>query len=89
MRSFEVPGVGGIGLFPFTPDHDLYFVNGKEIFLYKDMNECAEKCKELLSLSVADVKKIRVAARSKSISSGYSYRDRTSQALTEICNLLS
>lgn len=89
MRSFEVPGVGGIGLFPYTPDHDQYFVNGKEIFLYKDIDECAERSKELLGLSTADAKKIRIAARSKSISSGYSYRDRASQALTEISTLLS
>jgi len=35
MRTFEVPGVGGIQVAPFTKEHNLFFEEGKEIFLYK------------------------------------------------------
>ena len=28
MRSIEVPAVGGIGLFPDTPDHERFFEKG-------------------------------------------------------------
>ncbi|HEY8894491.1 MAG TPA: glycosyltransferase [Niastella sp.] len=89
MRSFEVPGVGGIGLFPHTPDHATYFEEGKEIFLYRNINECIQCCKALLGMTAEEESNIRRAARLKSIQAGYSYRDRTLQALREIKGLLN
>ena len=32
MRSFEVPGVGGIMVAPDTKEHRIFFEVGKEIF---------------------------------------------------------
>jgi spore maturation protein CgeB len=88
MRSFEVPGVGGIGLFPYTIDHAQYFENRKEVFLYKDLNECISQCKLLLSMSDEEAFGVRAAARLKSIQTGYSYRNRAVLALQEIKKLM-
>jgi spore maturation protein CgeB len=88
MRSFELPGVGGIGLFPYTIDHAHYFDAGKEIFLYKDLNECISLSKLLLNMSDEEALKIRLAARLKSLQAGYSYRNRALLALKEIKKLM-
>jgi len=50
MRSFDIPGVGGIMLAPRTADHQLYFEDGKEVFLFKDIGECVKSIQELLSM---------------------------------------
>jgi spore maturation protein CgeB len=76
MRSFEVPGVGGILLAPDTADHRHYFQPGSEIFLFKSVNECSDVIKHLLALPLTDALKIREASRSRSINSGYRYEDR-------------
>jgi len=89
MRSFEVPGIGGIGLFPYTDDHATYFEEGKEIFLYRNMEECIKWCNVLLNMSDKEAENIRKAARLKSEQAGYSYQGRTLQALTEINKLLA
>ncbi len=36
MRSFEVPGIGGIMLAPATTEHRIFFSDGKEAFLFAD-----------------------------------------------------
>ena len=77
MRSFEIPAVGGIQLAPFTKEHQLFFEENKEIFLYKNLGECLEKINYLLSLSTDNANKIRQSARSRCIISKYSYKDRT------------
>jgi len=76
MRSFEVPGVGGIGLFPDTPDHRTYFTDKKDIFLFKDLKECVNLAQHLLQLSKAEANVIRQNARQYSVVSGYHYKDR-------------
>ena len=88
MRTFEIPAVGGIQLAPDTPDHRLFFESEKEIFLYRDVSECANQIFKILTLSKSCVKDIRQAARSRSIRSGYSYQDRASQVLSEMQKLL-
>jgi spore maturation protein CgeB len=87
MRSFEVTGIGGIGLFPNTQDHATYFENGKEVFLYSTIEECVKQCMVLLNLNSADANKIRLSAREKSLQAGYSYKDRAKQVLQEIKQL--
>ena len=84
MRSFEVPGVGGIGLFPRTPDHAGYFKENKELFLYGDLAECKEKAAAILKMNPTKAAGIRLAARRKSIEAGYSYQDRALQVLAEL-----
>ena len=81
MRSFEVPGVGGIQLAPATEDHSEYFEPGKEIFLFNNIEDCIKQLKKILTLSKDEAANIRMAARDRSIASGYQYKDRALQAL--------
>jgi len=81
MRSFEVPGIGGIMLAPATTDHKEYFEAGQEIFLYSDVRECILKARHILDLPAEDAALIRKRVREKCITSGYSYLGRTRQVL--------
>lgn len=87
MRSFEVPGIGGIMVAPDTTEHRMYFEDGKEVFLYDSVAGCAAVIRSLLALPAADADSIRQAARDRSVQSGYSYRDRASQLLGDIRRL--
>ena len=84
MRSFEVPGIGGIMLAPDTTEHRMFFENEKEVFLFSDSINCVEQVKKIISLSKFQANQIREAARNRCLNSGYSYRDRTLYALKEI-----
>jgi len=87
MRSFEVPGVGGIMVAPYTIEHELYFENQKEVFLYKTVADCTKTIRKLLSMSSTEAAQIRENARRRSITSGYTYKDRANQLLRELQNL--
>jgi spore maturation protein CgeB len=76
MRTFEVPGVGGIQLAPSTNDHATYFEPNDEIFLFTDLADCKNKILKLLELSAFEASKIRQAARARSLTSGYTYEAR-------------
>jgi spore maturation protein CgeB len=88
MRSFEIPAVGGIQLAPDTPEHRLFFLNEKEIFLYNNARECVDKIKKLLSLPFNEAQEVRIKARERSVNSGYSYKHRSLQALEAMKELL-
>jgi len=88
MRSMELPAIGGIGLFPDTPDHQEFFHMGKELFVYRELADCFETANQLLGLSQHDADKIREAARSKSLSGKYSYKYRTLQFLECVKKLI-
>ena len=88
MRTFEIPGIGGIQLAPDTPEHRQFFRPDHEIFLFRDMNECYDKIKMLLSLPAASAAALRDAARAVSLASGYTYRDRARQVLDSIRGLM-
>jgi spore maturation protein CgeB len=79
MRSFEVPGIGGIMLAPATSDHKLYFRENEEVFLFTDMQDCIGKARYLLNLSKTEADKIRLKIRARSLGSGYSYSKRAIQ----------
>lgn len=81
MRSFEVPGVGGIQLAPDTPEHREFFVPGKEIFLFTGVDDCTKQLHQLLALSQQEAAAIRKQARHRSVQAEYSYRGRAQQAL--------
>jgi spore maturation protein CgeB len=87
MRTFEIPGIGGIMLAPHTAEHELFFVNRKQVFLYKDLAACIALIKEILNFSTQQAQNVRTAAREKSVSAGYSYRDRAQQALIQLQTL--
>jgi spore maturation protein CgeB len=88
MRSFEIPGIGGIQLAPDTPEHRLFFTEGNEIFLYKDIEDCRKKAEALLVMPTKDAQQIRIKALQRSVNSGYCYRSRAASALKEMSNLL-
>lgn len=84
MRSFEVPGIGGIMVAPDNIEHRMYFEDRKEVYLYKDTADCITIIKELLNMPAGEANMIRKAARERSVRSGYSYKARAAQALEVI-----
>ncbi|MFT3679153.1 MAG: glycosyltransferase [Ferruginibacter sp.] len=84
MRSFEVPGVGGIQLATDTDDHKTYFTPGSEIFIYKDLGDCVTQVRKILALSQSAADAVRQNARERSLDSGYTYKARAAQALEKI-----
>jgi spore maturation protein CgeB len=89
MRSFEIPGVGAIGLFPRTTDHSLFFEEQREIYLYQDILECKKYAAIILQMTEEEAGRMRLAAREKSLRAGYTYRDRALQALREMEKLIA
>lgn len=88
MRTFEVPGVGGIMLAPLTKEHALFFGADKEVFFYKSLPEAADKARQLINMSREEAEAIRAAARDRSLRSGYSYRDRAILVYDQMVRLL-
>jgi len=80
MRTFEAAGVGSIQLAPATEDHQFYFKENEEIFLFKDVESCANQIAEIKDLSVDEANTIRKNARKRSLLDGYSYEMRSLQA---------
>ena len=82
MRTFEIPAIGGIQLAPDTPDHRLFFKPSEEIFLFNEITDCVDTINRLLALPVSEAEVIRIAARKRSVESGYSYRYRTEELVS-------
>jgi len=78
MRSFDIPGAGGIMLAPRTPDHQTYFTETTEVFLFSDINEALQHIQFILHLSFNERNKIRQYARLKA-KSHHTYTHRTLQ----------
>ncbi|MCB0518000.1 MAG: glycosyltransferase family 1 protein [Lewinellaceae bacterium] len=89
MRTFEVPAVGGIMLAPDSPEHQEFFTEGKEIFLYKNIAEMVAKAKHILSLPAEEAAAIRHHARQRSLQAGYAYEHRAAQAFEAFERVLS
>ena len=81
MRTFEVPGIGGIQLAPDTKEHRLFFEADKEIFLYNTVEECVTKINYLLSLTNEQARQYRTYAREACIKNKHSYKDRAQQVM--------
>lgn len=79
MRTFEVAGIGGIQVAPNTKEHNIFFEDGKEIFLYKNVVECVEKINYLLTLNTDEANKLRHFSRAAAIEKKHSYKDRANQ----------
>jgi spore maturation protein CgeB len=84
MRTFEAAGIGAIQLAPATEDHQFYFKENEEIFLFKDVETCAADIEKIKDLSMQQANLIRKNARKKSLTAGYSYEMRSAQALSFI-----
>jgi spore maturation protein CgeB len=80
MRSFDVPGAGGIMLAPRTSDHEAYFTEFSEVFLFSDLNEAIQHIEFILHLSFSERIKIRQAARLKAIEY-HTYSHRVKQLI--------
>ncbi len=78
MRTFEIPGAGGIQLAPYSEEHISFFNENSEIFLYRDQQELLKHVEYLMKSNSEEADKIRKAARSRSLNSLYSYKDRAS-----------
>ena len=74
MRSFDIPGVGGIMLAPNTPDHKFYFEDNSEVFLYNDIEEFTFKANYILKQNFNSINNFRTTARNKSLQYTYSNR---------------
>ena len=88
MRTFEIPGIGGVMLAPATTEHNTFFESGKEAFLFKDINHCCELISLILNMSNAEISLVREAARNRSLRDGYSYKQRSLEALRTIKSIL-
>lgn len=76
MRTFEIPAIGGIELAPRTAEHEAFFEENKEIFLYDNSKNCALQINKILKLSKTKSDLIRINSREKCILSGYGYKSR-------------
>lgn len=84
MRTFEIPAAGAIQLAPETTEHLLFFDDRKEIFLYKSVEDCAQKVKQILALNPSEIENIRMNSRRKCENAKFSYFDRANEMIEEI-----
>jgi spore maturation protein CgeB len=80
MRSFDIPGSGGIMLAPRTPDHTNYFSESTEIFLFSSIDDAIAKIHHCLQMSFRERNKIRQAARHHA-ESRHTYTNRVKQLI--------
>lgn len=76
MRSFEIVGAGGIGLYPATSDHQEYFGNDHLAVLYKNMNDCVKSVEDLLHMDDSDALNWRKNIRLEALNRGFDYFSR-------------
>jgi spore maturation protein CgeB len=81
MRSFEVPGCGGIMLAEDTREHRLFFDEPDEAFFFTSRDELFTKAKHLLSLPAHEADGIRTLARAATRDCSYGHRARAAQGL--------
>lgn len=84
MRSFEVPGIGGIMLAPDTSEHQSFFKNNEEAFFFTNFDNCIENISSILSLASEKANEIRTAARNRCLNSGYDYHSRTIEVKAQL-----
>lgn len=89
MRSFEIPGIGGIMLAPDSPEHRSFFEADREIVLYDSIDHAIQQAQKLLALPLAEAQSIRKNALQRSKSGAYTYADRAQQALMGLKKLLN
>ncbi len=83
MRTFEVPGYGGLLLSPFTDEQASFFEPDKEAVYFGSLDDLNSKM-DHLKLNPNIVKEIKKNALYRSMSSGYSYDNRAIQMLSYI-----
>lgn len=86
MRSFEIPGIGGIMLAPDSAEHREYFNPNREIILYNSNEEIVLKAKNALVLPELEARAIRKQALQRSQTSGHSYEERARKVVERLIN---
>jgi hypothetical protein len=87
MRTFEVPAVGGIMLANYSAEQTTFFEEGKEAFYFNTVPELIQKVRKILQLSADEARRIRNAARHRSLTSNYSY-DQRGREVAQLFNSL-
>jgi spore maturation protein CgeB len=77
MRTFEIPAVGGIQLTPYSEEQAMFFEENSEIFFFRDDAEMIETCEKIMNFSDTRVEELRKAARNRSLTAGYTFKDRS------------
>jgi spore maturation protein CgeB len=75
MRTFEVPGIGGIMLTQSSEENSIFF-NGDEVNEFDSALDCARKAAVLMEMGEEEALAMRHRARTKSLQSGYTYKAR-------------
>lgn len=83
MRSYEVPGCGGLLLAERTPTHETMFVEGLEATFFSSPAECIQKIRLLLQ-DLPQCKVLGEAARKRFIEQGWTLEGRMRDLLNEI-----
>lgn len=81
MRSFEVPGIGGVLLAPETIDHHEFFRVNRDVYTFRDISDCLKKIEEIMALTNDEVVAVRQSAFSWSKNKRYDYAGRTDQMI--------
>tara|TARA_Y200000002_G_scaffold366537_1_gene357605 strand:- start:22767 stop:23789 length:1023 start_codon:yes stop_codon:yes gene_type:complete len=77
MRTFEVPGVGGVLLTEYSNEQLEFFNQDKEIFTFKNDIELLDNLEKIKSFTEYKKNIVRESARNRSLKSKYSYFDRS------------
>ncbi len=88
QRTFEVPAAGGILLTPDSAEQREFFAADSEIHFYGTNDEMRDQTLRLLAVSASTAASMRLAARERSLTSGYSYADRAATAYAAILDAL-
>ena len=87
MRTFEVPACAGIMLGNDSVEHRAFFESGREAFFFADEGEMIDLARQILAMPKDKADRIRLAARERSVESGYSYRHRAKAAISAIAEV--
>lgn len=85
MRSFDIPGSGGIMLAPLTMDHSYYFENNSEVYLFDDVNEAFQKAERILTIPFEERQIFRMKARQRALTE-HTYYHRVTQLIKYLEN---
>lgn len=80
MRSFEVPGYGGVLISHRTEEQLAFFEEDKEAIYFDSLEELNDKL-HFLKQHPQEIQKIKSMARQRSVRSGYTYTDRAKTLL--------
>jgi len=84
MRTFEIPGVGGIMLSERTEEQLNFYSENKEAFYFSNYNQLIVKAKMILELPKESTNEIRKAAFMRTKSSRYYYENKLDSLLQHV-----